>query len=1356
MTVPALSRPLQASSIRSNEHERTESPASTQPQTEPSALEKLIAEAPRFKADAALKNLYANALSSAANTPPLLTRAITGIEPIPTESTFGRWRQHLDILVASDDFKQWADDNRIDLTKPVRIFPSRNSRPGFISATLKPSPSAPANISASNNTKSMPRAFGAGFGDGLSLPASWSLIMQAANTLGSGRRSVSVTPAGQSSPDVHAARSAHIEAVAAFYGETIPDTQSALQQRATELKQAGAFPHLDTSAMPDPFEMRGEVALENQRYERGDIQNITLLSKSLDAALLSLGADAATSYTDPTFLGVRPTPEQTVRQEKASIAATLENTELKIDPASWYFQDQQLTPESKVTLKQFIVDNGWLVPQTKDDISNLIQYLRRGPLPALPNGNLTGAMGWQASLDQPEKRQLYSNVRYNNLNLPGLDAQTLLEIRGGAFTYLTKHRHWTRSELADPRNVIADILDSPKALALENALQKKMGAIESPNSRDWVMGAMVAGLDSDNTLMPPKRNQTAQFNLADERFYGKPLSDIKQGLIDHLTESHRCTQEMAPVGAHLLLSSAAPELLVKNVPAEVTYGSPAWFLLKTTVALIEAKSPGSSSSLSFPEVLKYAAIDPVSEEDAALLNEAKRETLIDWALVHGILPASPDATYSPEQLNKAQETFASVMESLRKVSNDLTAPLPMQKDMALAVLSEHFTNVSFERAILSNPSIRQQNALDNGPMHVTLGPYSLLDVYINNPEESGWRSRENNQVMGSAPDYLGQLPDISNLHRIAIANYKQGREEGLVNRTKHLIAQLPLEDRKQLEYGELVPYLEGTVIKHTSYVPGATLNHDRKTPEQVQDRRSLIIKSTHGANVKFYEISPQQNYIKHREDLGADFKPGPQGQWIKEDPGVLGGERYSNTAIEAFSLEEKDKSKLMATQPTHLTNPASYTSDRSQFLGELLSRHTLGPASLEELVAATRHITQFDKEDDEFEKNQELLLGSIPFVSLARNAIKGDWLAVASELIFDGVMYATTAGFGKAARSVKPLGSVANSVGKPVGKKLFEQVVTSTSDRISSHFNKVRPGRTGAYDFSKTSRHPDIAEGTYKKGLTEVSTPAGIDAKTGKFFAVDPVNNRLYGKPLETFQPNVSTWVDDTLPGSSNAANASKRTALDIGLGRDNVIQLGSTMKKFNTIDNEVYVFVDEYKNTKRLNIAAHGKPYEPGTKRFGKNAATIIINNKEYSPADLVKALKLKGYDPSKFDNTRLLICHSAEGGSKSFGRLMQKEIKRPVKAFEGTVTADFNPTLVESKRTAYINDLKNKAPEVTDAYASSHAEQKIQNDFIEKFKPQINKKHGSFTDVNIADTGQRPIVLQLPVYYKPVKFLP
>lgn len=579
--------------------------------------------------------------------------------------------------------------------------------------------------------------------------------------------------------------------------------------------------------------------------------------------------------------------------------------------------------------------------------------------------------------------------------------------------------------------------------------------------------------------------------------------------------------------------------------------------------------------------------------------------------------------------------------------------------------------------------------------------------------------------MGSAPDYLDQLPDINNRHRIAVANYKQGREAGLVNRTKHLIAQLPLEDRKQLEYGKLDLYSEGTVIKHTSYIPNGTVNHDRKTPEQAQDRRSLIIKSTHGASVKFYEVCPQQNYIKHREDLGADFKSGPQGQWIKEDPGFLGGERYSNTAIEAFSLEEKDKSKLMATQPPHNTNPASYTSDRSQFLGELLSSHTLGPASLEELVAASRHITQFDKEDDEFEKNQELVLGSIPFVSLARNAIKGDWLAVASELIFDGVMYVTTAGFGKTARSLKPLGSVANRVGKPVGKKLFEQVAASTSESVLNRLNTLRPGRTGSYNFPKTVRRPDIAEGTYKKGLTEISTPAGVDAKTGKYFAVDPINQRLYGKPLDNFKPQVSNWVDDTLPGLPSTSNATKRTALDIGLGRDNVIQMGGPMRDLKLIGEEIHTFTDIYKSTERLNIVAHGIK-RSWTDKLKGNGTKVYIDGTLYDAPGLVNFLKGKGVDPSSFDNVRLLVCYSADGRSKAFARLFQQEIKKPVKAFEGTVSMLHGSTEMTLRRNIVRDEVKITYPHATQSNVNLAADILVQDQFIGKITPHVYTVHG------------------------------
>ena len=1334
--VPSLAQPASAP-------DATTTPI--QPTSQALSVANGAVETPRFKADAEMANLYADALSGAAATPPLFTLASPGVGPIPVDSTFAQWRQHLDSLLTGDDFKQWANDHGVDLTKPVSIFPPRQTTPGFINATLKP-------VASERSRTPTTRAFGPRFGSGLALPASWSLIMHAADTLGPGRTAISVTPAGQSSPQAHAARPARLEEVAAFYGESIPDTQAGLQQRANTLKQADAFPLPDTHLPAAQFELRTETALENQQREMGDISNTFRLSRLLSTAAAPAASATETTATGPTFLEAPLTPEQAAQAEKTSIAATLENTLLKVDPASWYFQDKQLTPDAKVTLKQFIIDNEWRVPQTRDEVANLMTFLQQGPLPQIPHGNLTGAMGWAAPLAPEEKKQLYSHVRYNNLDLPGLDAQTRLEIKGGAFNYLTKNRHWTAAELSNPRQVIQDILDSPKALALEHALQQKMEAIGNTDAREWTLGAMVVGLDSTALFDPHPRNHTADFNLAAPRYYGKPLNLIKQGLIDHLVQSQRSTREMAPIAAHLLLSHAAPELLVKGIPPGVTYGSPAWFSLRATVASIEAKSPGLGSHMSFAEVVKYAAIEPVSSEDQAIQSAVRREVLIDWALVHGILQPSATGDYSAEQLSTASTTFSAVMNTLQKTASDLKAEVPLQKNMALDVLGQRFKNVSFEKAVITHPYSKTNNALDNDVLHVKTGPYSLLDMYLSEHVYDAkalqkWYSTDATATPSQAVHLLGELPDSKTLHAIALADYRQGIEQGLVNLTKHLIAQLPLEDRKSLEYGQLEVFMEGTVIQHSIPARSGTLNANRDTPEQLPSKRSLIVKSTHEGSVRCYEFCPQHNVIKRRDDLETDFKTGPQGPWVKQDPGYLGGQKSSNTAIVHAEVPAADQDKLAAASAGTQV-PASYTSARSQLLGELLSRHTCAAFGFDQLQQNTRHNTRFDEEDHQLEGNKELVLGVIPFVPLIRKAINGDVLGVASELIFDGIMYMTTAGLGKTARAAKPLSGLARKAGVPFGKRLFERVVSSTSQGLTDSVNALRPGRTGSYGLSKTVSRPDIAQGTYKKGLVELSTPAKLDEKTGKWFAYDPLNHRSYGKSLDNFTPKASAWVDDALPTTG------KPTALEIGLGRDNVIQMGGSIQKFNVIDNEVYTFVDTYKGLNRLNITAHGKPYEAGKKLFGKNAATLVINQKEYTAADLVDLLKSKGYDPASYDNVRLLVCHSAEGGSKSFGHLLQKQIKKPVKAFEGPVAVTFNPTYIETKRVAYIDDFKKRAPDATQAFAEKQAEIKLQQDFVRKFQPEVNKNHGSFAPVNIAPPGQRPIIIDLPITYRPVKF--
>lgn len=1292
----------------------------------------LIKKTPRYKADMALSAAYADALVETAD----------GAEPqlpVPPDSTFGQWRQQLDALLASPDFEQWAGANNIDRSKPIRIAPADGVSQAHIVASLKPT---------SPSEKASWVLFAAG--QGKTLPHTWQLIMQAANTLSPNGHSLEVPAVGRASSSVHAERPASIREVASFYGEVLTSTEQLAVQRSNQLKQADSFPAADNSLSTAQLEMRAEGELEHQQKTLGDMCNDNRLFQQLSNVLDLIDADTEPDETRPYSITTLPTPEATERAEKARVKDLLKGTHLQIDPSSWYFQDEQLIPEDKVTLERFIHDKFGKIPETRAEILNLIDVLRQTEPAAPPHGNYTGALGWEAPVSASEQRELYSHIAYNNLQLPGLSAGKKTD----AFNYLTKNRHWTSTELRNPAHVLRQILASPKARELEASLQKKMGAAENSDSSDWVLAAMLLGLDAPTWLDTPKKaNHTAGFDLADKAFHGKPLDTIKQALVEHLVQTRRASQEMAPVAAHLLLASAAPELQVKDIPKDVTYGSPTWFSLKATVAYIEAKQPGSSSLMSFAEVVKYGEVNPISDDDQALLNEVKQAAVIDWALAYGVLKPSATGGYSTEQLNAAHTTFSEVMSGLKNITQDVNAPVPLQKSMALKLLGQHIKNVPLEAAVITNPQSRTNNALNDGPLHVNTGPYSLLDMYLSEhapklKDDNTWYSLDTSKVPDGTIKLLADLPDIKSRHREALASYQQSRTNGLVNLTKHLIAQLPIEDRQHLEFGKLDLFIEGAVIKHTSYTPAGNINHDQPFPEQASDKRSLIVRATHGESVKAYEFCPQQNTLKPL----SDFKPGLQGDWARQPAGIIGGDKFSNTAIEPFEVPAGVTGSLDATTPGDGAVPASYTSARSQFLGELLARHTFGNRPLDEWVSATRHTTRFSEEDEEFEHSKELVLGSIPGVNLVRNVVKGDWLAVASGLIFDGVMYATTGGLGGGFKGIKTLGSAAKRTRQVFGDRLFNRSRALTSSTPATDFDRLLRGRTGRYDLSKSPTRPDISEGTYRKSGATFSAPAKLDKKTGKIHAFDPVKNRTYGKPLENFTPH--TQVDNAVPGTSRSSLTGAERALDTALGRDNVIQLGGPMKDLKMIGNEIHTYEDIYSRSKRklkrLNIVAHGHGRDWFDKLTG-NGTHVVVDDKLYNAKDLVALLKSKNVFPSQYDTVRLLVCHAGEGRSRAFGRLFQKEIGKPVKAFEGTVSLDPGSTYVTTQRNL---EHKNFALSNTGADAKTLdflADNEIKKKFVNKITVGVKKNHGATIKVNIAEVNQPPVIVDGVVNYQP-----
>ncbi len=167
---------------------------------------------------------------------------------------------------------------------------------------------------------------------------------------------------------------------------------------------------------------------------------------------------------------------------------------------------------------------------------------------------------------------------------------------------------------------------------------------------------------------------------------------------------------------------------------------------------------------------------------------------------------------------------------------------------------------------------------------------------------------------------------------------------------------------------------------------------------------------------------------------------------------------------------------------------------------------------------------------------------------------------------------------------------------------------------------------------------------------------------------------------------NTSRLVDNVVapvPASQTAVQLGAPVEISTAGRSTNVPRLmvmKGAMKETKLIKDDLFTFVDEYKGKPRLNINAHGRDLGLREKVSG-SPSTILYDGAEHSAAELHAHLLAKGIDPAQFDNTRLLVCYSANGSENSFAADFQRLINKPVKAFIGTVTVTPAPELVTAE---------------------------------------------------------------------------
>lgn len=793
----------------------------------------------------------------------------------------------------------------------------------------------------------------------------------------------------------------------------------------------------------------------------------------------------------------------------ADVLTALNTTPMELDPDSSY--PRQST--TRTTVAAFIKSHGLGLPTDHFSLTGLAQAVN-GRSMEHPLGNLSGALSWPVPLSSDEQRRL-RNIAMSHAHHLG-DQPLVMQTKGGVLAFLSLGNTLPAEILRDPAKLLDTLLMTPQAQLMGKALQEKMQGVATPSSStDYLLAAMMLQLDPES-ITEPDRHKIAGFDLANPELIGKHPATYLQRLREHLVQRGKATPETADVAAYLLLASRAPALLVKNTPSSVTYGSPAWVNLAIAAATIEAQTPGKVANMTFAQVMLAAPSAAVA--DPALTLHAQREALLDWGVANGVISRKADHLYTPEELNSLVQTFNARKQQMVDASAALESELPSRKALAKEKLIERFGDLGqlFEEKVIEIK--RKVPWLDDGKSYNSdaSNPHSMLDVAmmeLTDPKVEYFSQNSRIPILAlNANHEFGVIHQFDEQFSQTIA----AKKAGISTTIKHLIAQLPVQDRKNLEYGKLELY------QTSSYTKGTGVSSRTNHPKN----EKLLIGATLNGVSTAYEIDFNNGSIKQT----YPHRLGNKTTTVAQD--VFVTKPFAPTGSEQLHQEN--------TQPGD-SLPDNFSSARTQLLADTFVNHLdLDNPTIKEQA---RGLTTLDKHQRKIESLVEFGLNLIPFRSAIVNFQKGDYGEGALDLALD-VFGFVTAGLGAASKVIKVAGTAASAVSKGLqaakiigsatigalnpldgladalvgGSRLAARGAKVLASQGTELIHKLR-GAAGNYDVLSaiSKEHGTALIGSYTSASRNVDTIAVL--KDNQWYRYNPVKNEPYGSPIKDFKP---------------------------------------------------------------------------------------------------------------------------------------------------------------------------------------------------------------------------------------------
>lgn len=814
------------------------------------------------------------------------------------------------------------------------------------------------------------------------------------------------------------------------------------------------------------------------KAELGHKQDLNTLGQKLDQIATQLGENA--------------TP--------AAVFTALNTTPMELHPDSLH---PSQTREG-ITVAAYIQSLGLPAPTNHFRLTGLAKAVSDRAMEH-PLGDLGGALSWPVPLNADEQTRL----RNLGINL-GAPA------KGGLWAFLQQQIPLSAQPRNNPAGLLDALLSSPQAHASGRALQEQMhGLATGSSASDYLLAALALQLDAES-ITAPHRNRVAGFDLASTQHVGMQAQAVVERLSQHLISQGKASPALAAAGARLLLSGRAPVFLIKDIPPGVTYGSPAWLNLAVAAATIEAQTPGKVGNMTFAQVMLDA--QSAAAAAPALTERAQQAALLDWGVANGVTARKDDDLYTSDDLAGLIKAFNTRSQLMTSAVEALDAHLPSRRDMALAVLKQRFPG---KEALFEEKSIYVMTRHDTyteggkgvGYGQLVTGHHSMLDIAMMDLKHPDLVFRCTDSRIPIAELNANNRFGVGDAFNQQFDQHIRDKKTAVATTVKHLITQLPPQDRKNFEYGAV------SFFQNTSHRLGSGFTDKTQLPPG----QELLVSITRDGVTTAYQINFAKGVIAPVSTALARVCETRKANVVHQ--------------TQAFG----QVLQAPAGVPAEDGVPDSFVSSRTQAIADTFVNHL--DFDNPQLKAQARGVTTLDRHEGLVERAGDLLLNLIPFRSAIINFQQGNYGDAAFDLALD-VFGFVTAGVGVAGKVAKVTSTAlsgankAFKVGKVIGAatisalnplsglgdlaigtaRLSASGVKFLSAKALQGVNQLR-GATGSYDLLKavSKEHGPTLIGTYKIGGVETEGVAVL--QNDRWYKYDHVANQPYGLPIDDFAP---------------------------------------------------------------------------------------------------------------------------------------------------------------------------------------------------------------------------------------------